>query len=399
MISTDQETEKALNDEKQLLQDKLAQEANIKLVQDLKTISAAIETSRHPAVVSTEPATVVTPDILPTSQEKALLIKNATQEVDGFLTHQATLQSQIHQSQAPMSSAAAEEQQTFEKEELIQNATKAIEGLITIQAEKIAQENAGLQQQVIKPKTSVISKVSPSVSLTGQPTVTTSPLSVSSDSTNEFQNELVKITQTLEKDYTDKKKGKQPVEVPKSNKILDFLSAAGKIASILLAITPVPTYLGVWNKPRQEQIQRVESISFHYLLVNILSCVIWTSYAFKTQNIDLAIISVFPLIITIILVAIYLSVKPESKLIKQFFTVILISQIFNFDLLSKSLCGLLGTLMSITTNLVPLTFIPEVIRTRDVSGINMPLTVVNLCNLSLWEAYAMIRQDPFMTTS
>jgi hypothetical protein len=41
---------------------------------------------------------------------------------------------------------------------------------------------------------------------------------------------------------------KKVLEVPKRDRILDFLSAAGKIATICLAITPLPTYIGVWNK-------------------------------------------------------------------------------------------------------------------------------------------------------
>jgi len=45
---------------------------------------------------------------------------------------------------------------------------------------------------------------------------------------------------------------KKVLEVPKRDRILDFLSAAGKIATILLAITPLPTYLGVWNKEKNE---------------------------------------------------------------------------------------------------------------------------------------------------
>lgn len=54
---------------------------------------------------------------------------------------------------------------------------------------------------------------------------------------------------------------------------------------------------------------------------------VWTSYAFKTKNIDLAIVTVtrkyslfdfkfLALIIGIVITAIYLSVKPESALIK-----------------------------------------------------------------------------------
>jgi tryptophan-rich sensory protein len=100
-------------------------------------------------------------------------------------------------------------------------------------------------------------------------------------------------------------------EKPKTtnpNKFLDFLSTSGKLSVFLLAITPLPTYIGVWGKTKAEQVQRVESISFAYLLLNILCSSVWTSYAFKTQNIDLAIISVFPLVIAIILCTIYLSV-------------------------------------------------------------------------------------------
>lgn len=155
----------------------------------------------------------------------------------------------------------------------------------------------------------------------------------------------------------------------------------------------------MWNKPRKEQVERVESISYTYLLLCILCNSVWTSYAFKTQNIDLAIISVIPLIVAIILTAIHLSVKPESSLIKQFFFTILVSQIFNFDLVPVTICGSLGTVASIMTNVISLTFMPHVIQTRDVSGINMLMTVINIANLSIWECYAVLRGDPFMTLS
>lgn len=125
----------------------------------------------------------------------------------------------------------------------------------------------------------------------------------------------------------------------------------------------------------------------------------WCSYAFKTQNIDLAIISVFPLVIAIILSTVYLSVKPESTLIKQFFGTVLICQIFNFDMLPMPVCGLLGTLSSISINLIPLIFIPDVIQTKNVSGINYPLTVVSVINYFIWASYAMIKMDPFMSIS
>ena len=183
------------------------------------------------------------------------------------------------------------------------------------------------------------------------------------------------------------------------NKFLDFLSTSGKLSVFLLAITPLPTYIGVWGKTKAEQVQRVESISFAYLLLNILCNSVWTSYAFKTQNIDLAIISVFPLIIAIILCTIYLSVKPQSHLIQQFFGTILIVQIFNFDLLPMSMCGVLGSLSSIGLNMIPMMYMQDVIDTKDVSGINLPLSVVSVVNYWIWFSYAAIVRDPFMTIS
>lgn len=161
--------------------------------------------------------------------------------------------------------------------------------------------------------------------------------------------------------------------LPHRDKILDFLGSIGKVSVVMLAVTPLPTFFGVWNKPKNEQIQRVESISFGYLLLCILCNSIWTSYAFKTQNIDLAIISVIPLLVAIILVMIYLTVKPESALIQQFFGTVLISQIFNFDLLPLSICGLLGAVTSVMTNGISLFALPDIIETRDVSQINYPL--------------------------
>ena len=51
------------------------------------------------------------------------------------------------------------------------------------------------------------------------------------------------------------------------------------------------------------------------------------------------------------------------------------------------------------SNMIPLSFMPEVIQTRDVRGINMPLAIVNQISLSIWALYAMLIMEPFMLTS
>lgn len=64
-----------------------------------------------------------------------------------------------------------------------------------------------------------------------------------------------------------------------------------------------------------------------------------------------------------------------------------------------SLCGTLGTLSSIACNGIALSFMPEVIRTRDVSAINLPIAMVAAGNAVVWLAYAVLRGDPFFTVS
>lgn len=78
---------------------------------------------------------------------------------------------------------------------------------------------------------------------------------------------------------------------------------------------------------------------------------------------------------------------------------VLVTQIFNFDLLSTSTCGLLGTLSSIASNGISLINIPSVISSRDVSVINLPLTIISFVNTILWFLYAYVKGEPFMMLS
>jgi hypothetical protein len=65
------------------------------------------------------------------------------------------------------------------------------------------------------------------------------------------------------------------------------------------------------------------------------------------------------------LTMIYLNIKPETKLMKQFFVTVVVAQLFNFDVLPIGVCGLLGTLSSIFLNAVGLGSIPELIKTKN----------------------------------
>ena len=76
-----------------------------------------------------------------------------------------------------------------------------------------------------------------------------------------------------------------------------ILSYTGKILLALINFYPLPRYIGALLRLKDmtymEQLARIESLSWYYLLLNVVSNSIWTSYAFKVQCIELAIANVF----------------------------------------------------------------------------------------------------------
>ena len=79
--------------------------------------------------------------------------------------------------------------------------------------------------------------------------------------------------------------------------------------------------------------------------------------------------------------------------------VILVSQVFNFDMVPTTMCGMLGTISSIMSSSVSLIYMPEVIKTRDVSTINLPMSVMNCLNYFIWILVAIWINDGFMMVS
>ena len=66
------------------------------------------------------------------------------------------------------------------------------------------------------------------------------------------------------------------------------------------------------------------------------------------------------MLINVLLLAIYLTIKPDKTLIAQFFAVIVVCQIFNFDYLGQYLCAVIGIILSFLLNIIPLSFIVSI---------------------------------------
>lgn len=60
------------------------------------------------------------------------------------------------------------------------------------------------------------------------------------------------------------------------------------------------------------------------------------------------------LLSNVLLLTIYLIVKPEQNLMTQFFVVMVICQIFNFDIFNLYICGYLGIFCTALMSVIPL---------------------------------------------
>ena len=153
-----------------------------------------------------------------------------------------------------------------ERDELLGSAIQAIEGLIQLQEGKpVVRNKMNRHQNIIN--TDVLEDYYGSLE------------SDIIEEKDKLTADLRRAGAVAKRLYEDATSG-DAKEKPKQNRGLDFLATLGKISSLSLALTPMPTYLGVWGKQPAEQVKRVESVSFGYLLLATLSYAVWTSYAF-----------------------------------------------------------------------------------------------------------------------
>mmetsp|Transcript_40224 Transcript_40224/g.61389 ORF Transcript_40224/g.61389 Transcript_40224/m.61389 type:complete len:131 (+) Transcript_40224:211-603(+) len=105
-----------------------------------------------------------------------------------------------------------------------------------------------------------------------------------------------------------------------------ILSATGKALLAVVTCWPLPSFFmaaASSKMDKRERVSRVEVCSWKCLLLALMNYSVWTSYAFKVQSVEIALISVTCLLINVLLLALYLVVKPEQQLTIQFFGVLI----------------------------------------------------------------------------
>ena len=100
-------------------------------------------------------------------------------------------------------------------------------------------------------------------------------------------------------------------------KNLSFYSNFGKIGAFIVYTIPVWQYfqLVIGKRSQIEKIMEVEKLSWPYLILNVICASIFTSYAFKIESVELALLNVYSLISNVFLLGVYLFIKPNQSLI------------------------------------------------------------------------------------
>lgn len=98
---------------------------------------------------------------------------------------------------------------------------------------------------------------------------------------------------------------------------MSFYSNVGKIGAFIVYTIPVWQYfqLVIGKRSQIEKIMEVEKLSWPYLILNVICASIFTSYAFKIESVELALLNVYSLISNVFLLGVYLYIKPNQSLI------------------------------------------------------------------------------------
>ena len=90
--------------------------------------------------------------------------------------------------------------------------------------------------------------------------------------------------------------------------IVSKLASLGQLTTILLLISPFPSFVFCHKKSLEKNAQ-IANISYKYLLANFACNAVWLAYSLKVENMDLIVINFLGTLISAIFLALYIYVK------------------------------------------------------------------------------------------
>ncbi|CDW89365.1 protein ruptured pollen grain [Stylonychia lemnae] len=176
-----------------------------------------------------------------------------------------------------------------------------------------------------------------------------------------------------------------------------YLAKLGQATSLLVNIAPLPTFL-FCSLSHSEKVKRLDSISYIYLLTGLTTNIVWLAYGYKIGNQDIIVNNIFGMSMSIIIISMYMAVMKSIEQILMMLILIPIAIAFLINQVPVNLCGLVGSIISVTSNVSPLEKIANVIATRDHRFINFPVALFTCFNAVVWCTYGYITLDIFVFT-
>lgn len=101
----------------------------------------------------------------------------------------------------------------------------------------------------------------------------------------------------------------------------------------------------------------------------------------------------------LLIVVIYLSVKPSDSKTRMLVVSLLMVQTLNFEVLSVEVCGTLAMMSSCILNGACVKFIPKIIHDKQKNLINLPISVLSSVACFIWLLQATLTKDYYFGLS
>ena len=181
--------------------------------------------------------------------------------------------------------------------------------------------------------------------------------------------------------------------------IVDKLASFGQLTTLLLLISPFPSFVFCHKKSLEKNAQ-MSQVSYKYLLANFVCSAVWLAYSLKVDNTDLIVINFLATVLTCLFLGLYVYVKVKVGHHQKSFMFLILSTPIIFAAYSESLStsstGLMATSLSVITYGMSLDNISVTLKTRDSAQVNMGITIACVLNGVIWMCYAILVQDIYV---
>ncbi|GMI95519.1 hypothetical protein like AT4G10850 [Hibiscus trionum] len=192
------------------------------------------------------------------------------------------------------------------------------------------------------------------------------------------------------------------------NTVRNVVGILGNVISLSRFLSPVPTFIRIWNKGSVEQFSPVP------YLVTLINCMVWMIYGLPMVHPNstlLLTINGAGIAIEVVFLTLFLVFCHDKKRRLTVLLIVMVELISVATLATLALTvvhttqrrsmvvGIIGMLSSIMMYAAPLSVMKLVIRTKSVEYMPFSLSLASFLTGVFWTAYGVLPFDPFLAVS